>query len=264
MAFLTRCIWVLGFALALLSLGTGTAEAKKSRPILSKAINKSSGAIQRKTRATAKKNKRSSGKGRLVCTGKGSRRRCHRERGRFAGRAVAASELRTEPLPRPSGKIHILHAALKEDEELNIYKPDGSYDEATLARLDSVFRCRRTGEERAVDPRLYEILSIIYDHFGGRPIELTSGFRYQRNEGSRHFHASAMDVTVEGISYKELYDFADSLDSGGMGIGKYPHDGFVHIDFRAPGEPSYRWTDTSRSRAKAQGRRPSVMWRPNS
>jgi hypothetical protein len=30
-----------------------------------------------------------------------------------------------------------------------------------------------------------------------------------------------------------------------MGIGQYPNSQFVHIDFRAPGEPSYRWTDYS-------------------
>jgi hypothetical protein len=30
-----------------------------------------------------------------------------------------------------------------------------------------------------------------------------------------------------------------------MGIGLYPTSQFIHVDFRAPGEPSYRWTDTS-------------------
>ena len=30
-----------------------------------------------------------------------------------------------------------------------------------------------------------------------------------------------------------------------MGVGLYPTSGFIHVDFRAPGEPSYRWTDYS-------------------
>jgi hypothetical protein len=30
-----------------------------------------------------------------------------------------------------------------------------------------------------------------------------------------------------------------------MGIGLYPTSGFIHVDFRAPGEPSYRWVDHS-------------------
>jgi hypothetical protein len=31
-----------------------------------------------------------------------------------------------------------------------------------------------------------------------------------------------------------------------MGIGLYPKSNFVHVDFRAPGQPSYRWVDRSR------------------
>ena len=118
-----------------------------------------------------------------------------------------------------------------------------------------------------MDPRLYQILSILYDHFG-KPIDLNSGFRYQRNEGSRHFHGSAMDVSMPTVSYREIYAFATSLDLGGMGIGRYPTGGFVHIDFRAPGEPSYRWTDTHGSSNSDPGKMPSKMWkrssRPNS
>src|SRR5262249_34764430 len=63
------------------------------------------------------------------------------------------------------------------------------------------------------------------------------------------------------------YRFADGLDAGGMGVGRYPHSNFVHIDFRAPGEPSYRWTDNSRGTRRDPGKLPSKMWRsarPNS
>ena len=184
-------------------------------------------------------------------------------RGKFAGHGVREESLRTEPLARPSGWVHVSHPGLHEEVKVNIYKADGSLDEAALAKLDSVFRCRRTKEVRAVDPRLYEILSMIYDHFGAQPIQLASGFRYQRNEGSRHFHASAMDVSIKGVSYREMYSFAETLDRGGMGVGQYPRDGFVHIDFRAPGEPSYRWTDTG-SKKGASGRLPSRMFKKRS
>ena len=54
-----------------------------------------------------------------------------------------------------------------------------------------------------------------------------------------------MDIHIPGISIYDLYHFAESLDAGGMGIGIYPTSQFVHVDFRAPGEPSYRWTDYS-------------------
>jgi uncharacterized protein YcbK (DUF882 family) len=191
------------------------------------------------------------------CKGKKCRR------GRFAGHGVRIDDLRTETLPRASGWVHISHPGVREQVKVNIYNEDGSYNEAALAELDGVFRCRRTREVRAVDPRLYEILSLVYDHFGQREILLASGFRYQRNEGSRHFHASAMDIKIPGVAMRDIFTFAQTLDRGGMGIGQYPHDGFVHIDFRAPGEPSYRWTDTGSNKGRS-GRLPSRMWKKRS
>ena len=196
-----------------------------------------------------------------------SKRRKKKRRGKFMGHGVPESALRKEPLPVPSGRVVVRSPALKEEADVNIYNEDGTFNQEALAKLDRLMRCRRTGEERAADPRLYVILSMLHDQFG-KQIELNSGFRYQRNEGSRHFHASAMDVQIPGVHWREIYKFAESLDTGGMGIGQYPRSGFVHIDFRAPGEPSYRWTDTKGSDGgRDPGKAPSRMWsrssRPN-
>src|SRR5438477_54012 len=60
-----------------------------------------------------------------------------------------------------------------------------------------------------------------------------------------NFHASAMDIRIPGVNVYELYKYAESLDAGGIGLGIYPTGGFIHFDYRAPGEPSYRWTDWS-------------------
>jgi hypothetical protein len=233
-------------ALALGGVVTGSvAEAKpSSTKVGSKKAKKK--VAKRQARQTRKKR----------CKGK----RCRR--GRFSGHGVSTSQLRKAPLPRPSGHVVVSSPALKESVDVWIYNEDGSYNQKALAALDRLFRCRKTHEERAADPRLYEILSILYDHFG-KPIELNSGFRFQRNEGSRHFHASAMDVHIEGVSYRTLYEFAQTLDRGGMGIGQYPRSDFVHIDFRAPGEPSYRWTDTSGGGGRDPGKLPSRMWKGN-
>jgi uncharacterized protein YcbK (DUF882 family) len=185
-----------------------------------------------------------------VCSSSRGKRRC-RYKKQFDGHSVRAAALREEPLTRPSGDIVFIPRNFREETyNVNIYAPTGEFDDAALARLDHGFRCKRTGNERAVDPRLYEMLSRIYDHFGRKPIHLVSGHRYQRNEKSRHYHAAAMDIFIEGVSIRELYEYADSLDSrngGGMGVGLYPRSGFVHVDFRAPGADSYRWTDYSGS-----------------
>jgi uncharacterized protein YcbK (DUF882 family) len=162
----------------------------------------------------------------------------------FSGHNAATTSLRTDPLPRPSGEIDLKAENLGEEVHVNIYKADGSFDEASLAKLDDMFRCVRTGEVRAVRRELYEQLSRIYDHFGTQ-INLVSGFRFAERNSSRHYHASAMDIRIPGVSIHEMYKFAESLDAGGMGIGLYPSSQFIHVDFRAPGEPSYRWTDYS-------------------
>src|SRR5690606_18925036 len=118
---------------------------------------------------------------------------------------------------------------------------------------------------------LYEQLSRIFDHFEGKRIDLVSGFRWAERNSSRHYHASAMDIRIKGVSINEMYRFAESLDAGGMGIGIYPVSGFVHVDFRAPGEPSYRWTDTTgpnsgkgkkSKKKKAKKKKPSYRTQP--
>src|SRR5687768_7630011 len=163
----------------------------------------------------------------------------------FRGHNAAKSSLRTEPLAKPSGNVWLRAENLDEEVRVNIYKPDGSFNDAALAQLDELFRCARTGAVRAVRAELYEQLSRFFDQFEGKRIDLVSGFRWAERNSSRHYHASAMDIRIKGVSINEMYRFAESLDAGGMGIGLYPVSGFVHVDFRAPGEPSYRWTDTT-------------------
>ena len=153
--------------------------------------------------------------------------------------------MRAEPLEKPSGNISIRAENLNEEVTVNIYKPDGTFDEAALAKLDDLWRCTKTGEVRAVRAELYEQLSRIYDHFEGKQVQLVSGFRFAERNSSRHFHASAMDIRIKDVSIRDMYSYAESLDAGNMGIGIYPTSGFIHVDFRAPGEPSYRWTDYS-------------------
>lgn len=164
----------------------------------------------------------------------------------FTGHNATKSQLRTEPLEKPSGDIWLKAENLGEEVRVNIYKQDGTFDDAALAKLDDLFRCTKSAEVRAVRAELYEQMSRIYDHFEGKPIVLVSGFRLSgEHDSSRHYHASAMDIRVAGVSYRDVYNFAATLDMGHMGLGIYPTSQFVHIDERAPGEPSFRWVDYS-------------------
>lgn len=219
---------------------------------------------KKKTAARAGKRNKKTAKVKLcdtVTVGKGKKARKKKKCSfvkEFQGHGVQLASLETSELEKPSGNIWLRSDNLREELKVQLYKPDGSYDEAALAQLDSIFRCKRTQEVRAMDPRLYDQLSRIQDHFGGKQIEVVSGFRFAERSSSRHYHASAMDIRVTGESLRSMYAYAQSLDRGGMGMGIYPHSGFIHVDYRAPGEPSYRWTDYSGpgSSHKAKGKRP--------
>ena len=183
------------------------------------------------------------------CSEHAGKRSCHRV-AVFQGHNAATSTLRTEELDKPSGNVWVRAENLGEEVQANIYKPDGTFDDEVLAKLDNLWRDPRSFEVRAVRAELYEHLSRICDHYEGKRIDLVSGFRFHERDSSRHFHASAMDIHIKDVPIKDLYEFAQTLDvglseGGALGIGIYPTSQFIHVDFRAPGEPSYRWTDWS-------------------
>lgn len=183
------------------------------------------------------------------CSERGGKKSCRRV-AVFQGHNAAQSSLRSEPLDPPSGEVWIYAENLREEFKGNIYKADGSFDDAALAKLDDLWRDTRSGDVRAVRAELYEHLSRICDRYPGQRVDLVSGFRFHERDSSRHFHASAMDIRIKDVPIRELYDFAQTLDigvgnDGALGIGIYPTSQFIHVDFRAPGEPSYRWTDWS-------------------
>jgi uncharacterized protein YcbK (DUF882 family) len=191
-------------------------------------------------------------------------KRRHRSRrsqrhGRFAGRVVPEDRLRQEPLPLPSGNLELRMLGLTESVKVNIYNEDGSYNIESLRALDHVLRCRRTDDEKPIEPRLFTLLSHIYDHFGEKPIDIVSGYRNQRKKTSNHYKGTASDIRIAGVTSKRIEAFAETLDTGGMGIGIYPRSQFVHIDVRAL--PSYRWTDYSPPNPNAPEKRPPRGWK---
>jgi uncharacterized protein YcbK (DUF882 family) len=177
----------------------------------------------------------------------------------MSGRVVPDDQLRQEPLPKPSGNLHITAINTGEEAVVNLFNEDGSYDLKALEELSHVLRCRRTDAEKPIDPRLLTLLSHVYDHFGAKPIEIVSGYRNQRKKTSNHYKGTATDIRIEGVSPKKVRAFAETLDTGGMGIGLYPRSGFVHIDVRPA--PSYRWIDYSPPGSNDAEKRPPRGWK---
>jgi uncharacterized protein YcbK (DUF882 family) len=189
---------------------------------------------------------------------KGPERLDRRRKSRVVGYAVPDGQLRSAPLPAPSGHIELHTLAGNEEAEVDIFNDDGSYDIDAIHELDHLLRCKRTDTEKSIDPRLYVLLSHVYDHFQKR-IDLVSGYRNQRRETSFHFKGSASDIRIEGVSPKKIRQFAETLDAGGMGIGLYPRARFVHIDVRPL--PSYRWIDNARPNPNSPDKRPPRGWK---
>ena len=172
--------------------------------------------------------------------------------GKMLGWPAPEKELLAEPPAPPSGNLKIISLNYKDEVKVNIYNDDGSFSVQALAQINHVFKCRRSGLEHDIDTRLVTILSHVYDHFGGKRLELLSGYRFQRRTTSNHFHGTAADIRIPGIDPRKIRSYVESLDAGGMGVGWYPKVGFVHVDVRQP--PSYRWIDYSRSNPDARDR----------
>jgi uncharacterized protein YcbK (DUF882 family)/LysM repeat protein len=102
-----------------------------------------------------------------------------------------------------------------------------------------------SGATHAIDPRLLRTLAAVSDHFGGRTVEVISGFRpFRRGQytpHSNHNSGRAIDYRVAGVPRRTLVDFCRTLP--GVGCGFYPRSVFIHMDVRS--DQAY-WVDWSR------------------
>jgi uncharacterized protein YcbK (DUF882 family) len=145
---------------------------------------------------------------------------------------------------------------LRESLELtSIYDPWGRVEPEAIAAVSRILRDPGSGQVKLIQPRLVEVLSMAYEHFGKRQLVLVSGFRAPRGSLNYHSRGAAADVKIAGVPAPRLRDYFRSIDSGGMGIGIYPGSGFVHVDVRPP--PSYYWVDAGPARRPAKRRRPA-------
>ena len=131
-----------------------------------------------------------------------------------------------------------LHTGEKFNE---VYYANGSYLPDALAEATRVMRDWRTGEERFIDPALFDALHAIGGKLETRaPFQIISGYRsprtnamlHERSSGvatnSQHTVGKAIDVRVPGVELSHLRNAALSLGAGGVGF--YPVSNFVHVD----------------------------------
>ena len=132
-------------------------------------------------------------------------------------------------------------------EELRVppFGAHGIPDRRAWRRITHLFQAA-AAKRRTISPRLLRTLAQIERRFGGRRVDLYSGYRVP-DDGhdleSYHHVGHAADVSVESIRPRELFEYCRRLQARteeGLGCGLYPGQPFVHVDARAR---SVIWVD---------------------
>lgn len=134
--------------------------------------------------------------------------------------------------------MHNVHTG--EQENITFWS-DGSYLKGGLDQVNWLLRDFRTGDIKAIDPRLLNILYLLTRKIeSNKPVSILSGFRSKKTnemlrkttEGvaRRSFHMAgrAVDIRLPNISSVNVQKAA--LRIGGGGVGYYPSSNFVHLD----------------------------------
>jgi uncharacterized protein YcbK (DUF882 family) len=136
------------------------------------------------------------------------------------------------PPPQHPGVIHLIHGT--ETLQIRTLDRHKRVPAATQKAIDEMLRSYRTGIRHPIDSRLIRLITDVSDHFGGRPIQVVSGFRpyasTQFTQHSNHNVGRAMDFTIPGVPNSALRDYCRTLSN--VGVGYYPNSSFVHLDVR--------------------------------
>jgi uncharacterized protein YcbK (DUF882 family) len=158
---------------------------------------------------------------------------------REGGSAVQPAAPSTSRKTVPTGVLRLVRGT--ERLQLRVLDRRQQLLENTLPELTRFLRAKN-GSENAIDARLVTLLAMVSDHFGGREITVTSGFRpYSPRQYTRHSNHNAgraIDFAIRGVANETLRDFCRTFRN--VGVGYYPNSAFVHLDVR---ETNAYWVD---------------------
>ena len=143
---------------------------------------------------------------------------------------------------RTPGKRELAFHNLHTGEDLRAtYWVDGVYDSGALTEVNYVLRDFRTGDVKAIDVGLLDLLHDLGERLRStEPYNVISGYRSPKtnqilassNGGvarkSLHMKGLAIDVSLPRRTLGELRQTAMAMGRGG--VGYYPKSGFVHLD----------------------------------
>ena len=160
-------------------------------------------------------------------------------------KASSSSARRRWGKPKHYGIATFYRPATKQRLRVRLVDRRGRVRRAARRRLANLMRSRITRRRGPIPPaRLVRLLANMSDHFGGRTIQLVSGYREARGytrETSRHVGGRAVDIRIPGVANRHVRDFLRQFDD--VGVGYYPRSTFVHVDVR---RRNAYWVDWSR------------------
>lgn len=146
--------------------------------------------------------------------------------------------------PRRPGTATFYRIRSDEKQRVRLVDDRGRVRRPALRQLKRLLRPLHSRKRKEPHPRLVRLLAQVSDHFGGRPIDVVSGYRLAAGyttDSSRHVAGHAVDFRVRGVPLEVLRDYCARFDH--TGVGYYPRSRFVHLDVR---RKNARWTDWSR------------------
>jgi uncharacterized protein YcbK (DUF882 family) len=150
-----------------------------------------------------------------------------------------------EAKPKHPGRVTFVRFGTQEKQELQLVTKKGKLVPGVLPRVSRMMRFAKLNIEHPIDPRLVQLVAQVSDHFGGRAIEIVSGFRpktpTQYTPHSNHNVGRAIDMRVVGVPNEVLRDHCRTYKN--VGVGYYPNSLFIHFDVRAK---STFWIDLSK------------------
>jgi uncharacterized protein YcbK (DUF882 family) len=171
-------------------------------------------------------------------------------RRRFLGLGAAALSLpflsrlsafaSPEPFLPPNRDLSFFNTHTGESAAVE-YCHSGCLITPSLDKINHILRDDRTGDTKAIDVRLLDLLSALSRKIStDEPFHVISGYRspstnaFLRAHGggvaanSLHLLGQAIDIRIPGLPLRDLYRAAVALRGGGVGI--YPGSDFVHVD----------------------------------
>ena len=149
------------------------------------------------------------------------------------GNAIANGDTRT---------IEIYHTHTQESLTVT-YKRNGSYDAASLEKLNWLLRDWRRDEPTKMDPRLFDIVWETYRAVGSQDaIHVVSAYRAPETNAmlrrrsravakhSQHTQGRAMDFYLPDVSMAKVREISLKMQRGGVGYYPTAYNPFVHLD----------------------------------